>query len=162
ISVSVQQPSASPSPQPPSKEATPPAPPGAGPYSSLQMSASNVQIIGTATSSGHTLDLVKMQLHFANPTSGIIQLALNDFEVIVPGQPAYSWNDYADTSLTASTSLFSLPVTASVPASAVVDVFPGQSTSGYVTVQVPSARTYDLVWSNDPSVPIETLTTPAG
>ncbi|MHB1610844.1 MAG: hypothetical protein ACYCT0_04040 [Sulfobacillus sp.] len=135
-----------------------PVPPGAGPYTDLGIHVTSVVNEGHATSSGASLSLYRIGLSVYNPTSSVVSLALNDFTVVVPGSTAYSWNDYATNGLSAGTSFFSYPIDASAPGSDVVHVFPDQTHTGEVTIQVPSASQYVLIWNTGATSPVPEAT----
>ncbi len=73
-------------------------------------------------------------------------MQLNDFSVIPVGGPAaYSWNDYATTGLSSQNSLF-WPIDAKAPNEDPTVILSGVQKVGAVTVQVPSASRYQIVW----------------
>lgn len=127
---------------------TPPAPPGTGSYTELKISVTKVVPEGTAYTSGHALNLYLLDIKVTNPTSAIITMALNDFSAVSATSQAYSWNDYAETGLSSSNSFFPFPVTPASPQSTQVDIFPNQSRTGAVTVQVAPATQYQLIWGS--------------
>ncbi len=101
---------------------------------------------GTATASGHSETVLKLTLTVNNPSTGTIELQLNDFSVIPVGGPAaYSWNDYDTAGLTSYNSLF-WPIDARYPNEDPVVVLSGMQKTGAVTVQVPAASHYQIVW----------------
>ncbi len=138
----------------PATSQTAPVPPGAGPYTDLSIHVVNVTPEGQASSSGTPLSLYLVKLSVYNPTSSLVALALNDFAVVTVGSTAYSWNDYATTGITSTTSFFPFPIHASVPGSDTVNIFPDQTHTGYVTVQVPTATHYDLIWNTGATTPV--------
>jgi hypothetical protein len=76
----------------------------------------------------------------------MVALQLNDFSVIpVGGAATYSWNDYATAGLTQENSLF-WPIDASAPAADPRYIQSGTRVTGSVTVQVPPASQYEIVW----------------
>ncbi|MGC8488366.1 MAG: hypothetical protein ACP5QO_09145 [Clostridia bacterium] len=106
---------------------------------------------GTADASGHAENLLLVHLTVANPSTGTVELALNDFAVVPVGGPAaYSWNDYSTTGLSQGNSLF-WPVDAQNPNTDPVYILSGGASSGAVTVQVPSASRYEIVWGSPAS-----------
>lgn len=128
--------------------ASPPAPPGAGSYSELQVKLDSVQPEGTATTTGTPLNLYLLKITVTNPTSSVISIALNDFTVSPLSHPGtYSWNDYVTTGITSSNSLFPFPLYPRSPRATVLNAFPSQSYTGLVTIQVPSASKYGLMWN---------------
>ena len=81
-----------------------------------------------------------------NPSTGTVGLVLNDFSVIPIGGPySYSWNDYDTNGLSQSNSLF-WPIDARTPNEDPLYILSGYSKTGAVTVQVPAASRYELVW----------------
>lgn len=138
-----------------------PSPPGAGNYMELHVAVPSVTREGTATSSGKTLNLYLVKFSVTNPTSSLIQLTLNDMTVVPSGQAYhYSWNDYASSGLSSSTSLFPYPLTPTHPNSTVLDVFPGQTKKGTVTVQVPPSSQYQVRWGDSGSSAVVATFTP--
>ncbi|PSR34408.1 MAG: hypothetical protein C7B46_05690 [Sulfobacillus benefaciens] len=142
----------------PTTSQTAPVPPGAGPYTDLSIHVVNVTPEGKASSSGTPLSLYLIKLSVYNPTSSLVSLALNDFTVVTAGSTAYSWNDYVTTGITGTTSFFPFPIHASVPGSDTVNIFPDQTHTGYVTIQVPAADHYDLIWNTGATTPVPEAT----
>jgi hypothetical protein len=124
----------------------------------LSIHVVNVTPEGQASSSGAPLSLYLIKLSVYNPTSSLVSLALNDFTVVTAGSTAYSWNDYVTTGITATTSFFPFPIHASVPGSDTVNIFPDQTHTGYVTIQVPTAAHYDLIWNTGATTPVPEAT----
>lgn len=124
-----------------------PLPPGAGSYTGLKAHVDSVVAEGTALINGHTLSVYRVRLTVTNPTSALVILALNDVTASPLGQtPSYSWNDEVTTGLSSANSLFPYPLTPQSPQSTTVNIFPGQSVTGDVTVAVPRASSYAVSW----------------
>jgi hypothetical protein len=135
---------------PPSSQAPPP-PPNAGPFTTLKIESVTVTRDGVANASGKTEPVLLLTLTILNPSSGIVALQLNDFSVVPAGGPyQYSWNDYDPTGLTASNSLF-WPIDPTTPTADPRYILSGTRVTGSVTVQVPSAASYDIVWGTPTS-----------
>lgn len=126
------------------------------------MQVVGVKADGTASTSGvsEAVYLVTITVH--NPTSGVVNLYLNDFSAVKPGGPfKYSWNDYVTSGLSSQNSLFPWPVHPSTPASNMRYVFPGNSITGAVTVEVPAGSSqYQMVWGAPNSGSIAATFTP--
>src|SRR5579875_1859602 len=136
---------------PDSGPASPPPPPNAGAYSELIITKVSASNDGTGSASGHTENVLLVNLTIQNPSTGNVELALNDFAVVPVGGPyAYSWNDYDTSGLSQGNSLF-WPVDAQNPNTNPVTILSGSSASGAVTVQVPSASRYEIVWGSPSS-----------
>ena len=124
-----------------------PPPPNVGSYQDLELTVLGDKLLGTERFGGSTLDVYQLKLQVYNSTPAIIVLALNDFSTEpASGTTNYSWNDYARSSLTQSTSLFWPVTTASTPASVTTTIDAGTRVTGMVNVAVPTASSYAIVW----------------
>ncbi len=130
----------------PSPSQTPPPPPGAGSYRELRIFVQHAQPEGTRMVNGQRLNIYLLTLKVENPTSGMIGLALDDVSVQA-NHRLYSWNDFSLTGLTKSNSLFGYPPTPKDPDGDVTQILPGRPLTGDITVQVPSASQYQLVFN---------------
>ncbi|MDA8192857.1 MAG: hypothetical protein M0Z53_02490 [Thermaerobacter sp.] len=121
----------------------------------LHVTVAGVTREGTATASGKSLNLYLVRFSIENPTSAMISLTLNDVTAVPAGQSySYSWNDYASTGLSSGTSLFPYPLTPKTPSSTVLNIFPAQTVSGDITVQVPAASSYQVKWGDSDSATV--------
>lgn len=127
-----------------------PPPPNAGAYSDLILKVNQVTSEGTAASSGRSLSLLRLKVTVTDPTSSMIALSMNDFAVMPSGQTGYvsSWNDYTTKGLTSSNTLFPFPFSPKSPQSYTILTRTGVSVTGDITVQVPNASQYRIVWAS--------------
>ncbi len=142
-------PSAHVSPTAKSPSVSTPAPPQAGVFTAMTIRVSHIATEGQQTQNGVSLNVLALTVTIANPTSAMIPLHLNDFTVEKQGAAhyAYSNNDVSAAGLTSSTSLFTLPVDATHPGSVTMYIQPGSSNTGVVTVEVPPASAYQVLWA---------------
>ncbi|WP_053958998.1 hypothetical protein [Sulfobacillus thermosulfidooxidans] len=135
-----------------------PIPPQAGVYSEMTIQVSHAVAEGHAMVNGQSVNVYALTVSIHNPTSAMIPLALNDFSVepLHASAYTYSYNDVMHSPLTASSSLFPLPVDSSSPSSVVRYIQPGSNISGTITVMVPPSSAYQIVWG-DSSTPAATF-----
>ncbi|WP_028962880.1 hypothetical protein [Sulfobacillus thermosulfidooxidans] len=131
-----------------------PAPPQAGVYSEMTIAVTHVIAEGHETVNGQSMNVYALTVTIHNPTSALIPLALNDFSVepLHASAYTYSYNDVMHAPLTASSSLFPLPVDSSSPSSVVRYIQPGSAVSGTITVMVAPSSAYQIVWGGTTKV----------
>lgn len=144
-SVPVQSPSSQ---DKPVLTSAPPAGGVAGP-NQVRARVNSVEADGTASVNGQTDNVYLLNLTLRNTTPSMILFQLNDIIVAPVGSTApFSLNDFDMTGLTQKDSLFPYPIVPSHPSAVVVRVPSGQSVSGNITVEVPSASHYAVRIAN--------------